>query len=160
MSISLIRIDDRLIHGQIVESWIPNLNISEIVVVSDEIVEDETRRAIMRFATPDDIDLKIMSVSCAIKYFPEANESKLNILVLLPGLKEIVELLDRGLKVSKLNIGGMHYSAGKNQSIGRAIFLSKKDCDYFKDIFSRGIKIEGRGVPSDSPVDIMKVINM
>ena len=160
MSISLVRVDDRLIHGQIVESWVPNLNIGEIVVVSDEIVEDETRRAIMRFATPDDVDLKIMSVQDAIKYFPKALESKINVLILLPGLKEIIRLLDGGLKVDKLNIGGMHYSAGKKQSIGRAIFLSKEDCAYFKDIFSRGIKIEGKGVPSDRPVDIMKVINL
>ncbi|MCG2726583.1 MAG: PTS sugar transporter subunit IIB [Elusimicrobia bacterium] len=160
MSISLVRIDDRLIHGQIVESWIPNLDIGEIVVVSDEIVEDETRRAIMRFATPDNIDLKIMSVQGALKYFQGADKSKINVLILLQGLKEIVELLDGGFKVSKLNIGGMHYSAGKNQSIGRAIFLSNEDCAYFKNISGRGIEIEGRGVPTDSPVDIMKVINM
>ncbi|MEA3306747.1 MAG: PTS sugar transporter subunit IIB [Elusimicrobiota bacterium] len=160
MAIKLIRVDDRLIHGQIVESWVPNLDIAEIVVVSNEVVEDETRRAIMRFATPEDIDLKIMSVQSVIDYFPKAIESEINVLILFPGLKEFVQLLDGGAKVSELNIGGMHYSAGKNQSIGRAMFLSEEDCAYFKDIFGRGIKIEGRGVPSDSPVDIMKVINM
>ncbi|MBU2530629.1 MAG: PTS sugar transporter subunit IIB [Elusimicrobia bacterium] len=160
MSISLVRVDDRLIHGQVVESWIPTLDITEVVVVSDEIVEDETRKAIMRFATPEDTDLTIMSVQEAIKYLPKVKKSENNVMVLLPGLKEIIQLLDGGLKVDELNIGGMHYSAEKNQSIGRAIFLSQEDCAYFKDIFSRGIKIEGRGVPSDSPVDIMKGINM
>ncbi len=160
MSIKLVRVDDRLIHGQIVESWIPNLDIAEVVVVSDEIVADETRRAIMRFATPDEVDLKIISVKDAIKYFPEALESDINTLILFQGLKEIIQLLDGGMEINELNIGGMHYSAGKNQSIGRAIFLSAEDCAYFKDIFGRGIKIEGRGVPSDNPVDIMKVINM
>ncbi len=160
MPITLARVDDRLIHGQIVEAWVPNLDIGEIIVVSDEIVEDETRRAIMKFAIPEDVDLKTMSVQDAIKYFPKANKSEINTLFLFPGLKEIIQLLDGGLKIDKLNIGGMHYSAGKNQSIGRAIFLSKEDCAYFNDIFSRGIKIEGRGVPSDIPVDIMKVINV
>ncbi len=160
MGFKLVRVDDRLIHGQIVESWIPNLDIAEVVVVSDELVSDDTRCAIMRFATPDDIDLKIMSVEDAIKYSPAALKSEINILVLFQGLKQVIQLLDGGIKISELNIGGMHYSAGKNQSIGRAIFLSKEDRDYFKDIFSRGIKIEGRGVSSDSSVDIMKVINM
>ena len=159
MSLSLIRVDDRLIHGQVVEAWVPALDICEIVVVSDEIVEDDMRKTIMRFATPDDIELKIMSVKDAVNYFPIADKSNLNVFVLVPGLKEIVDLLDGGAKLSDLNIGGMHYSAGKNQSIGRAIFLSDDDSEYLKNIAGRGIKIEGRGVPSDKPVDLMKVIN-
>ena len=142
MAFKLVRVDDRLIHGQIVESWIPNLDIAEVVVVSDELVSDDTRCAIMRFATPDDIDLKIMSVEDAIKYSPAALKSEINILVLFQGLKQVIQLLDGGIKISELNIGGMHYSAGKNQSIGRAIFLVRKIATILKIYLAGGLKLK------------------
>lgn len=156
--IILYRVDDRLVHGQVVEGWVPALGAEELAVVSDEIAGDEMRRAIMRFATPEDVDLRIMTVDEASAYLPEASSSAKKVLLLLPGLAEAVALTGKGLKIPELNIGGMHYSAGKNFSIGKAIFLSDEDCAALKSLSSAGIKIEGRGVPTDSPVNLMAAI--
>ncbi|OGR45381.1 MAG: hypothetical protein A2X35_03825 [Elusimicrobia bacterium GWA2_61_42] len=156
--IILYRVDDRLVHGQVVEGWVPHLRAEELAVVSDEISGDEMRRAIMRFATPEEVDLKIMTVAEASAYLPEAATSAKKVLLLLPGLSEAVALMDKGIKFPSLNIGGMHYSAGKNLSIGKAIFLNDQDCASLRTLSSAGIKIEGRGVPSDSPVDLMEAI--
>jgi mannose/fructose/N-acetylgalactosamine-specific phosphotransferase system component IIB len=78
--------------------------------------------------------------------------------VLLPGLREAVELINKGFRFSSLNIGGMHYSAGKTQSIGKAIFLSADDCKYLKFIADTGVQIEGRGVPSDKSVNLLEAL--
>ena len=78
--------------------------------------------------------------------------------LLLPGLAEALALLGRGMKFTSLNIGGMHYSAGKNLSIGKAIFLNDEDCAALKALAAAGIKIEGRGVPSDTPLDLLGAI--
>ncbi len=156
--IILYRVDDRLVHGQVVEGWVPALGAEELAVVSDEIAGDEMRRAIMRFATPEEVDLKIMTVDEASAYLPGASSSEKKVLLLLPGLAEAVALTGKGLKIPELNIGGMHYSAGKNFSIGKAIFLSDEDCAALKALSSAGIKIEGRGVPTDSPVNLMAAI--
>lgn len=157
MPISLFRIDDRLIHGQVVEAWVPQLGIGEIVVVSDEIRSDEMRRTIMRFSTPEDVELKIMGVAEAFAYLNGAPPAS-SVLVLLPGLKEAADLISMGLRIGSLNIGGMHYSAGKNFSIGKAIFLSEEDCGYLKTISKAGVELEGRGVPSDKPIDLIAAI--
>ncbi len=157
--IILYRVDDRLVHGQVVEGWVPHLRAEELAVVSDEIAGDEMRRTIMRFATPDGVDLKIMTVAEAAAYLPEAEKSQRKVLLLLPGLSEAVLLAKGGLKIPSLNIGGMHYSAGKNLSIGKAIFLNDEDCASLKTLSAAGIVIEGRGVPSDSPVDLMEAIS-
>ena len=156
--IILYRVDDRLVHGQVVEGWVPHLRAEELAVVSDEIAGDEMRRAIMRFATPEDVDLKIMTVEEAAAYLPEAVKSPRKVLLLLPGLSEAVALAGKGVKFPSLNIGGMHYSAGKNLSIGKAIFLNEADCAALKTLSSAGVVIEGRGVPSDSPLDLMEAI--
>lgn len=156
--IILYRVDDRLVHGQVVEGWVPHLRAEELAVVSDEIAGDEMRRAIMRFATPEGVDLKIMTVAEAAAYLPEAEKNGRKVLLLLPGLAEALELAGKGLRIPSLNIGGMHYSAGKNLSIGKAIFLNDADCAALKALSAAGIKIEGRGVPSDSPLDLMEAI--
>jgi mannose/fructose/N-acetylgalactosamine-specific phosphotransferase system component IIB len=155
----LYRVDDRLVHGQVAEGWVPHLKADELAVVSDEIAADELRRNIMRFATPEGVALKIMTVDEAAAYLPEAQASTRKVLLLLPSLAEALALLDKGLKIPALNIGGMHYSAGKNLSIGKAIFLSDQDCAALRKLSAAGIAIEGRGVPSDNPVDLMAAIS-
>ncbi len=154
----LYRVDDRLVHGQVVEGWVPHLQAEELAVVSDEIAGDEMRRAIMRFATPEGVDLKLMTVAEAAVYLPEAEKSPRKVLLLLPGLAEALALVNKGFKIPTLNIGGMHYSAGKNLSIGKAIFLNNEDCAALKALAAAGINIEGRGVPSDTPMDLMAAI--
>ncbi|MBI4655613.1 MAG: PTS sugar transporter subunit IIB [Elusimicrobia bacterium] len=158
MPISLIRIDDRLVHGQVVESWVPHLNIREIIVISDEIASDEMRKTIMRFATPDNVNLKILNIAEAADYIPEIKASEKNLMLLLPGLKEAVELINKGLHFASINIGGMHFSAGKNFCIGKAIFLSDEDCRYLKLIAQSGVRIEGRGVPSDASINLLEAL--
>lgn len=156
--IILYRVDDRLVHGQVVEGWVPALGAEELAVVSDEISGDEMRRVIMRFATPEGVDLKIMTVAEAAAYLPEAGKSRRKVLLLLPGLAEAVSLLEKGVQIPSLNIGGMHYTAGKNLSIGKAIFLNDQDCASLKTLSAAGVKIEGRGVPTDSPLDLIAAI--
>ena len=156
--IILYRVDDRLVHGQVVEGWVPLLHAEELAVVSDEIASDEMRQAIMRFATPEGVDLKIMTVSETAAYLPEAEKSARKVLLLLPSLGEALSLLAMNIKIPSLNIGGMHYSTGKNLSIGKAIFLSDEDCAALKKLSAAGVKIEGRGVPSDKPVDLIGAI--
>lgn len=157
--IILYRVDDRLVHGQVVEGWVPHLKADELAVVSDEIAADELRTTIMRFATPEGVDLKIMTVEAACAYLPEAEASQKRVLLLLPGLSEALALTGCGIKIPSLNIGGMHFSAGKNFSIGKAIFLSDEDCSSLRKLSAAGVTIEGRGVPSDSPVDLMAAIH-
>ena len=158
MPITLYRIDDRLVHGQVVEAWLPHLKAGEIAVVSDDLSRDSVRQVIMRFAAPEGVSLKILAMAEAPGYLSEAEVRGPNVLVLLPGLSEAVELIKGGVKISKLNVGGMHYSAGKNLSIGRAIFLNDADCDALRFLSDSGVLIEGRGVPSDSPLDLIEAI--
>ncbi|MCX5784803.1 MAG: PTS sugar transporter subunit IIB [Elusimicrobia bacterium] len=158
MPITLYRIDDRLVHGQVVEAWVPYLHAGEIAVISDDIAHDAMRQTIMRFAAPEGVGLKILPVAEAPAYLLTAEASASNMLVLLPGLAEAVDLIKKGVKITKLNVGGMHYSAGKNLSIGKAIFLNDADCAALRFLSDSNVIIEGRGVPSDSPLDLIAAI--
>ncbi|MDD4004239.1 MAG: PTS sugar transporter subunit IIB [Elusimicrobiaceae bacterium] len=158
MAVVFTRIDDRLIHGQVVEGWIPFLDANEVVVISAAAAQDEMSRTLMRLSLPDEIGLEIFEPAAGAKYLAQSGARPERILVLAPGPAEVVELIGDGFRPAAVNVGGMHYSVGKSQ-IGRAIFLDGRDIESLKAIAAAGIRLEGRGVPSDSETDIVAMLH-
>jgi len=157
MPIVLVRIDDRLVHGQVVQGWIPQLDADEVLVVSRGVQTDEMRKTLMRLSLPEEIDLKVMDPPAAAKYVSSEQEDGPKTLILAPGPSEVAEMLEAGAAFESVNVGGMHYSVGKTQ-MGKAIFLSAEDITSLKHIAAKGVKLEGRGVPADETVDVMEMI--
>jgi mannose/fructose/N-acetylgalactosamine-specific phosphotransferase system component IIB len=157
MPITLVRIDDRLIHGQVIESWIPFLRADRICIVSDLAASDETQKALMALAVPEHVCLDICSVAEAAKLL-ENDSGKDRILVIAPSPKEVLALLERGLRFEQVNVGGLHYSAGRVQ-LGKVVFISEEDRGALRQILGRGIAVEGRGVPSDEPMEMASLLS-
>jgi len=157
MSILFARIDDRLIHGQVVEGWLPFLNATEVVIASGAVAKDKTRIDLMRLALPQHVDLKVKTTKQTIEYIKRINQDK-KILLLTPTPCEILEIIESGVEIESVNVGGMHYSIGKVQ-IGRAVFMDSQDIACLKKIAGKGVKLEGRGVPTDKPVDVLSRLN-
>lgn len=157
MPVSLVRIDDRLVHGQVVVGWIPHLNVTEILVVSEAAAKDPMQRALMELALPEDVGLKVMDFKEATAYLATEEAAARRILVLTPGPFEILGMLDKGVRLDKVNVGGLHYTAGRVQ-LGKAIFLSELDKEALREIGRRGVRLEGRATPTDSEIDIIKMI--
>jgi len=153
----LIRIDDRLIHGQVVEAWIPHLKAERVVVACEAAANDETQQALMRLALPDAVDLQILPPAAAAAYLGSAACGSARTLVLVPSPREALALLDGGLAFQTLNVGGLHYSAGRIQ-LGRVIFLSEEDRQTLRELSKRGVTLEGRAVPSDRKTDIAALL--
>jgi mannose/fructose/N-acetylgalactosamine-specific phosphotransferase system component IIB len=153
MPIIFTRIDDRLIHGQVVESWIPFLSIDEVLIVSDALTQDENRIDLMKLSLPEHVKLKTKNINQAVEYLKHLKTDK-KILLLAPGPCEILQLINAGVTFETVNVGGLHYSVGKVQ-MGRAVTIDDKDMECFKKITDKGVKLEGRGVPTDRPIDIL-----
>ena len=158
MPLSLVRIDDRLIHGQVVEGWIPHLRAELVIVVSDAAAADPVQAALMKLALPEEVALEILTIAAAAKHAVFSGSEKRRVLVLAPGPLELLGLLDRGAKFALVNVGGLHYTAGKVQ-LGKAIFLSDLDRDALKSISERGVKLEGRSLPNDSEEDLLAMLS-
>ncbi|MFA6583319.1 MAG: PTS sugar transporter subunit IIB [Elusimicrobiaceae bacterium] len=156
MAIVFVRIDDRLIHGQVVEGWIPYLDVNEVVVINEDAAQDEIRKTLMRLSLPDEIGLEIMDAKEGALYLNKNASSAKRTLVLLASPEEAVNLIKNGYKPGSINVGGMHYSVGRTQ-IGRAVFLDDENIKCLKAIAENGVKLEGRGVPSDSARNFLDV---
>ncbi len=146
MPIALLRIDDRLVHGQVVEGWLPHLKADLVVVVSDAAAADEVQVALMKMALPASVGLLAARVADAPAALAALKGRRA--LVLTPGPSEALALLEAGVAVDRVNVGGLHYTVGKVQ-LGRALFLDQKDKTALRAIAARGVPLEGRPLPSD-----------
>jgi mannose/fructose/N-acetylgalactosamine-specific phosphotransferase system component IIB len=156
MNIVLVRIDDRLIHGQVVIGWIPHLKAEAVVVASDAAAADATQCALMEMAMPEGVALMVLPVAEAAKRLADEGDSR-RVLGLVPGPQEAHRLLELGVRFTELNVGGLHYTAGRVQ-LGKAIFLSPEDRDALRAISRRGVSLQGRALPGDAVLDILDLL--
>jgi mannose/fructose/N-acetylgalactosamine-specific phosphotransferase system component IIB len=151
MAVELVRIDDRLVHGQVVEGWLPHLRAEHVVVWS---AGDEVARALMMMAMPPAVSLEVVSsAAAALAVFAAEPAKSKRTLVLVPGPAEALALLESGLSVKLVNVGGLHYNAGKVQ-LGKALFLDEADRRALAGIAGRGVRLEGRALPGDPAEDV------
>ena len=159
MAIVLVRIDDRLIHGQVIEGWLKIVRANHIVVVSDEAAQDAFQKALMQMAVPEDVQVSILGLQDSVSMLRDKVSAAERILVLLPGPKEALELVERGVVFESINVGGMHYVQGKEQ-VTRSVSLSQEDRKLLQSLSQKGIMLEGRATPSDESLDFRALLEV
>ncbi len=129
MEITLLRIDSRLIHGQVVQGWLPSLSVKEVVVVSETAAASKLMSKMMRMSLPQEYSLQILDAEGAAQYLKEGPEQK--VMVLAEDLKVLFKLMDLGVCVREVNIGNTKYEDGKKQ-YGQGVFLSEEEASLIK----------------------------
>lgn len=157
MAVILVRIDDRLIHGQIIEGWLKPLEANHILVVSDEVAKDKMQQILLGMAVPSGVTLTIAGAKDAAESILSGSLDKKRVLVLVPSPKYVLELVNYGAKFTSVNVGGMHYSSGKKQ-IMRTLSVNDEDIEAIMALNSKGMELEGRVLPDDDKVNIMDVL--
>jgi len=159
VSIEIVRIDDRLIHGQIVQGWLKTIHITTILVVSDEVADDQMQQVLLSMAVPSTVKLAIKNIkdaSCEISN-DVYEEEKLMILFSSP--QDIIKMIDNGVKFKSINIGGMHFAHGKKQLLSN-LSVDSDDVKSFVTLISNGIELESRALPQDDRYNIMEDIKI
>ena len=150
MPIIFARVDDRLIHGQIVQAWLPELNVDEVLIPFSKGSEGRLNRGLLRLSLPYEYELTILDSPAAAR---RANESNRRIFLLMGSLKEAADLIKDGLQIKSLNIGGMHFKDGA-QKLAENVFLDNDDKRFLKLIRDLGIRIETRAVPNSPSLSV------
>ena len=145
MAIIFTRVDNRLIHGQVVEGWLPVLKAQEVIVISADAPKSSLMQKMLRMSLPQNYSLKIFSPQEGAPYLKEPSVQKQ--FVLLESVKDLKEILDSGIKLDCVNIGNVQYEEGK-EDYGGGIFLSGTEASILKGISDSGIKIDIRALPS------------
>jgi PTS system mannose-specific IIB component len=179
----LVRIDDRLIHGQVVVKWLRHLDCNEIVIVDDDVWKDRDLKDVLRLAAPRGVTVRVLpvaqasravngvhsctpsaedscAVSCAGAGFPPSGtptNCQRRILMLVKTPCTALTLLESGLRFQELNVGGL--AGGENTTrVFRSISLTREQLDFLRQIGSRGVRVYFQTVPDERALELSELV--
>ncbi|MBB5337226.1 mannose/fructose/sorbose PTS transporter subunit IIB [Pectinatus brassicae] len=158
MNIVLARIDDRLIHGQVATVWSKVTNCERIIVCDDDVAADNIRATLLKQVAPPGIKSSVVSVEKAVRVYNNPKYEKDKCLLLFTNPTSVLEMVEAGVDIKSVNIGGMSFKEGKRQISG-AISVDDKDEAAFNKLHEKGIELECRKVDTDKKVNIMDLLN-
>lgn len=156
MDITITRIDDRLIHGQIVTAWLANANAQQILIADDAAAKDAFQKSLLEMATPAGVTLQILGVEEAAELI-KSDTSKVRTLLLLRGVNEAYALHEAGVPFTEINVGNLNMKKGKKKILN-SFWVDQQDVDSFNKLSAAGVALEMRIVPSDRRQDAMNLV--
>ncbi|HFK5808911.1 PTS mannose transporter subunit IIAB [Enterobacter cloacae complex sp. I1] len=157
MVIGLARIDDRLIHGQVATRWTKETNVQRIIVVSDEVAADSVRKTLLTQVAPPGVTAHVVDVAKMIRVYNNPKYAGERVMLLFTNPTDVERIVEGGVKITSVNIGGMAFRQGKTQ-VNNAISVDAKDIEAFNKLNARGIELEARKVSTDQKLKMMDLI--
>lgn len=155
--IKFIRIDHRLLHGQVVFSWSKSLQINRIMVVNDEAANDEFKKMSLELSKPQGIKLNIFTVENTLTKISKIEALSENIMMIFGNTKDVRQFCESYSNVKEINYGGIIKKEGSKQ-FSNAIFLTENEIEDAKVLKSMGIKQFMQQVPTSKKEDLNTMI--
>ena len=155
-NIVLVRIDNRLIHGQVATAWTQYSGANLLLVPNDEVSQNATRQGLMNLAAPKGAQTRFFSIQKTIDVIHKAAPRQL-IALIVETPQDVLKLIEGGVPIKKVNIGNMHMSEGKKQ-ISKAVCVDNNDIETFKKIAEHGIILEIQRVPTEGKEELLPLI--
>ncbi len=153
MPIVLIRVDDRLVHGQIVEGWLPSTRAQEVLIANDALAEDELQKMILELAIPFSVNLIIDSVEKIAAMLMKDSSSDIRRMVIVDKPIDALRLKKAGVDFNSLNLGNLS-GADCKKCLSRSIWVGEECLNTLKEIMDEGIKINIQSVPFEKGVEL------
>lgn len=154
--ISFCRIDDRLIHGQVVTTWVNVKKIEQIIVISDAVANDRIQKNILTMAAPQGVAVHAFGVE-QFANIEKTTPIKKNTMLLFTTSTDVLRLVKLGVKIPQLNIGGMRFEEGRKR-LTKALSVTPEEELAFKELLDMGTDITIQMVPNDEEKKLKEVI--
>ena len=146
--LGLVRIDDRLIHGQVIAVWCKHQRFTRIVIIDDGVAADPFMQEVLKLAAPPDLQVDVLSIEEGIKTLSQHTPGRGTTMVLLKSPLAAKRVYDGGLKYSALNIGGIGSAPGR-KNVFKNISASKEEVAILSHLMEKGVKITLLTVPGE-----------
>ncbi|MGH7752487.1 MAG: PTS system mannose/fructose/N-acetylgalactosamine-transporter subunit IIB [Gemmatimonadales bacterium] len=153
MSLALYRIDDRLIHGQVVVGWGQPMNCGFIVLVDDEVRDSEWEQELYRMGVPPSIEVMFASVEEAHARLTDLEKDPRVGFLLTADIDTMSALADGSPGIRRINVGGIHHRAGRTERL-RYVYLTPEEAAKLRALAARGIEVTAQDVPTARPVPL------
>lgn len=156
MSLVLHRIDDRLIHGQVVVGWGQPLDIRFIVLVDDDVAQSEWEQELYRMGTPPEMDVYFHSVDVAATALAKYQQDERPGILLTGDVTSMLRLVKQ-TGIREVNIGGIHHRNDRRQRL-RYVFLSPAEEEVLREMAEHGVTVTAQDVPATHPVPLAELL--
>lgn len=157
MSIVLARVDNRLVHGQVLEAWVPHTHATCILVANDEVASSGLRRMMMEASVPRSLKVEIGTVDEISDKLAENEFSSYRVLLLFASSSDALRAHRKGVQFTHLNLGNMH-KGNKTVALSCTIHLDPEDIENLRQLEYHGVDIISRCVPADRGQSWRKLI--
>jgi PTS system mannose-specific IIB component len=143
----LIRVDDRLLHGQIICSWVPFIKADSLVVASDEAASDSLVSEIISACGCSELSVRVKSVADTVAYLNGGGASE-RVMLVVGELRDAMRLYELGMKFSSINLGNIHHE-DDGRAITPSIIVNGEDEAVLRRLRDLGVSIEIRDIPKN-----------
>lgn len=156
MAVVLCRVDNRLIHGQVIEAWAPRLDAEAILVVDRELPRDDFQRMILEGMGQGVFEVRVATPEEGRRIL-EGKWKGLKVIVLFPTVAEALAARRAGIEMERLNLGNLH-PRGAGREINDSVHLTADDVRDLKELAGNGVLLEARALPGDATPDVARMI--
>jgi mannose/fructose/N-acetylgalactosamine-specific phosphotransferase system component IIB len=157
MKALIVRIDDRLIHGQVVVGWTRSAGVTCILVVDDKTAGDKIQISLMKMATPAGLSAEFLTIADAAEKIAAGAYNNENVMILVKGPESIIDLLDNGVEIASLNIGNLRSAPGKIKLLSH-VYATPEEIKDWKELARRNVKMTGQILPDQAKTDFNQVL--
>lgn len=158
MAIIAVRIDGRLIHGQVANLWSTKLNIDRIMVVDDEVSENAIEKSGLKLATPPGVKLSVLPIEKAAQNILAGKYDSQRLLLVARKPDRFLKLVEHGVELEEINVGNMSQTP-ETRSITRSVHVVDYDVEVFGKLHEKGVKLVSQMVPNDTAEDFMNLLH-
>lgn len=146
---ALVRIDSRLLHGQVATAWTKAVQPTRIIVVSDAVSKDELRKKLIEQAAPPGVKANVIPIAKMIEVAKDPRFGNTKALLLFENPQDVVRAIEGGVDIKEVNVGSMAHSVGK-VLVNKVLSMDAKDVEAFETMKKDGVKFDVRKVPNDN----------
>lgn len=157
MSVKHLRIDNRLVHGQVVVTWLQAERADTILVANDVIAGDEFQKTMLLAVKPPSVRELILSLDEALAYVKDPSHAGEQIFLLVKEPADALRLHRGGIGMPVMNVGNMAFAVGTKR-VTRTVFVTPRDIEAFKALHDEGVQVTARMMPTDRRNDFLDML--
>ncbi len=152
-----VRIDERLIHGQVATMWTNTIKATRIMIVDDSVVKSDIEKTALKTAVPSGVKLSILTTQGAIKNILADKYAGQKVFLIAKSPRVLRDLVDGGVTLPQINVGNMSTKKDSKQ-IKKSVSVTEKDLEDFDYFVKKGIKLTAQMVPSEEAVPFQNLL--
>ncbi|HBN97677.1 MAG TPA: PTS mannose/fructose/sorbose transporter subunit IIB [Firmicutes bacterium] len=154
-NLDLLRVDDRLIHGQVMTAWLKTIPAKEIMVIDDQVAKDEFMRTVIMMSAPSGVVVSVNSIDEAMQRFSAGLKQSTFALVKTP--LTIKTMADKGAKFEAVNIGGLGMAPGR-KPLFKNISASEEERQALRELIDKGVNVKIQIIPAEKITDVASLL--